>query len=284
MEDCSFVSGRPSLFVRMEEISGPASSLPVDFSPGQGLAWVFIKSVGGTHVWDTFERATTPLSAWTATKELRTAWVGAFILPRWRRIDRSLFSILCHNTINTHSTTTQSRNFQFCNISTVTMSTKPADAASKKQEEEGDREAITLPGSKTIYGICCRKNDDGTNTWYPKTKVAFFSPHDYKTIKEHVPAEEVKLLETNFVKGISDTDEHRKKRSGLPEPSPEWRESLDLYYSIQQASDKEYLFVATRHFEKQRSCGCGAFGSGSERRVCRGKLPRSSVGRSTSHN
>jgi len=74
------------------------------------------------------------------------------------------------------------------------MSTKPADAASKKQEEEGDREAITLPGDKIVNGIGCRENEDGTKTWYPKTTVAFFSPHDYKTIKEHVSVEEVKLL------------------------------------------------------------------------------------------
>lgn len=134
------------------------------------------------------------------------------------------------------------------------MSTKPAAAAGKNQadKEEDDREAITLPGSKTLYGIGCRKNEDGTKTWFPKTTVALFSPGDHATIKYHIPAEDLKLLETNLVEGISEADDaHRKKRlSGLPEPSPEWKESLDLYYSIQQASDKEYLFVAKRHFEK----------------------------------
>jgi len=120
-----------------------------------------------------------------------------------------------------------------------------------KNEEKEERDAVTVSGYKTYCGVPFRQNVDGTKTWYPKTKVTFFTPNDYKILKQHLTADEMNLIERNLVKGISDTDEHRRKRvSGLPEPSPEWKEALDLHYSVQRASDKEYLFVATRRFEE----------------------------------
>ena len=38
--------------------------------------------------------------------------------------------------------------------------------------------------------------------------------------------------------------------SSSADPSPERKEELDLHYSIQQASDKEMLFVAKLPFDK----------------------------------
>lgn len=116
-----------------------------------------------------------------------------------------------------------------------------------KQPDDDDCEKVTLSGDTWIGGVGYVENPDGTKTYYPKTTVQFFTPHDYKALQENLPADELALLEKNLVAGISDKS---RRAAGLPEADPEWKKACDLSHSIKQASDKEYLFIAKRHLEK----------------------------------